>query len=66
MTNKTKKYWCVLPYDESYSVQYCDTKQQAELLAQSYDCGAHISEIEQRVDIVERKNKQTAMKGYRL
>jgi hypothetical protein len=62
------KTWAVLPFDCEYSVQYCDSKEQAEMFAKSYEKigGAMISEIEQSQDVIDRKNKRTATRGYRI
>jgi len=65
---KTIKIWAIFPNDNEYSVQYCETKEQAELFAKSYDKigGAQIAEVEQLQKTIDRKNKRTALRGYKL
>lgn len=65
MKKKIVKTWAVIPNDFEYSVQYCDTKEQAEMMRDSFFKGeASISEMEQRQDVINRKNRKTAMRGY--
>ena len=69
MRSKTiVKTWAVSPWDCEYSVQYCDSKEHAEMLAKSYEKigGAMVSEMEQQQGVIDRKNKRTASRGYRI
>jgi len=64
--NKTAMVWAVMPHDVGHSVQYCDTKEQADAWALIYKSGAAVKQVEQLERVVERKGRDTARRGYRL
>jgi len=64
--NKTVIVWAVMPHDMEYSVQYCDTKEQADAWALTYKSGATVEQVEQLERVIERKGRYTARRGYGL
>lgn len=63
---KMVKVWAVIPNDFEYSVQYMESRESAESLAESYESGAKVFFEEMPLRIVQRKQLKTAKKGYRV
>ena len=56
----------IIPNDCEYSVQYSNTKEQADAMARMYESGAHVSFDKVPERIVDRKEIQTATRGYKV